>query len=304
MGPATWLVANPYARQGRARFDQARTRLPPVCDLQGINCPNNGDEFRACLRRGLEQGIAWFAIVGGDGTLSMAANELAGQGAVMIPLPAGTGNTFAWAMNLPRRLDAWVDMVRDGHVERIDVGVVEAGGESRLFLNSATIGVTSTLLRYLTESQKRRFGLGAWMLEIGRALKNAPMVDSWIQCAEGGDRFQTRQLVIVNGSGLAGPLGVAGGRTAGRDGLLEVFSVGSGSAGSMLRVAARILVANHRRDPAAHFRRASQFDVFTTPALPMDIDGEPWHSTPARFSVRPLALQVLVPRPSSPQRRS
>lgn len=294
--PPTWVLANPHARRGRDTYARAMKRMASCCDLRRAAMPDTADQFRRLIRQGLDCGIGQFVVVGGDGTMSLAAQELVGHPAVLVPLPAGTGNTFAWSLKLPRRACDWHNMVIKGCTRPIDVAVAEASGDRRIFLNTATVGVTSTLISLISERDKRRFGLAAWAVHLAQAVRRAPLVDSWLLYAQGGgERFRTRQLVVANGSGLAGPLAASRKRESAYDGELEVFSLGDDSASSMVRVAARVLIARHHEDPSAHYRRLRGFDLYTTPPLTIDLDGEPWRTTPARFSVEPLALTVLVP---------
>jgi diacylglycerol kinase family enzyme len=252
--------------------------------------------FRAALQQGLGEGVRRFVVVGGDGTMSLAAQELSGTSGVLIPYPAGTGNTFAWSLEIPRNLERWKAMVERGWVRSIDVGVVEAGGEARIFLNTATIGVTSQLVGLIKAHDRRRYGLGAWLVHLGRAVQASPLIESSVLFHDGNqNRFSTRQLVIVNGAGLAGPIRMGPGHALAHDGILEIFSVGDQTARSMMRVAFGIVMARHRHDPSAHYGCARGFDVYTRPALAMDVDGEAWHCTPARFTVKPLALRVMAP---------
>ncbi len=296
--PPTCFLANPHSRYGRSLYQAGKKRLGALCDVRDWVMPNDPAAFRSAIRHGLSQGVQWFVVAGGDGTLALAAEELMERSAVMIPLPAGTGNTFAWSLKLPREWKRWESMVRRAWVREFDLGVVQAQGQQRVFLNTATVGVTSTLIDLVNERDKRRYGLAAWVVHLRNAMERAPILESFlINPQGGGDHFYTRQIVVVNGKGLAGPLASGPNSESGRDGALEIFALGDPTAASMIRVAARVLVSRHRQDPTAHYQRARTFDLYTRPALTIDLDGEAWQSTPARFSVKPLALRVMVPPP-------
>ncbi len=294
--PITVFLANRRARRGTLAFARMAAPLARVTNLVGAAIPDGEAQMAEAIRRGVANGIEWFVIAGGDGTLAMAANELVGTRAVLAVLPAGTGNTFAWAMNLPRRDADWLEMAARGFVDTMDVGLAESGRERRVFLNTATVGLTSALAGRLTVAEKRRLGLLAWPRHLGSTLNEASLVEvALLDGAGGWDRFWTRLVVVVNGCGLAGPIVAGRPPLPNQDGVLEVFALGEDSLSSMARVTARVLLARHRQDPAAHYRRVSALNLFTQPAQAMDLDGEPWGQTPARFSVLPRALSILLP---------
>ena len=294
--PRTLFLANRLARKGTLAFARMVAPLARVTNLVGAEIPEAEAAMVETIRRGLAGGIEWFVIAGGDGTLAVAANELVGTSAVLAALPAGTGNTLAWALSLPRRDSDWLAMAAQGFVDTMDVGLVQAGGQRRVFLNTVTIGLASTLAGRLTPTEKRRLGLLAWPRHLGSVLNQAPVVEVALLDASGtSDRFLTRLLVVVNGCGLAGPIVAGPPPMANQDGVLEVFALGEDSLGSMARVTVRVLLASHREDPAAHYQQASAFSLLARPAQPMDIDGESWGQTPARFSVLPRALSILLP---------
>ena len=81
---------------------------------------------------------------GGDGTLSAAAEALAGGDVPLGVLPLGTRNHFARDLGLPdwtskRRLR----VIAAGHVRRVDVGEVNG----RVFINNCSLGVYPDLVR-------------------------------------------------------------------------------------------------------------------------------------------------------------
>ena len=86
-----------------ARPASASARPPRSCgsSASSTRCgsPGSAAEMEAVCREAGEQGAEIVAVLGGDGTVSCAANGLLGTGAALAVLPAGTGDDFARAID-------------------------------------------------------------------------------------------------------------------------------------------------------------------------------------------------------------
>lgn len=98
------------------------------------------------VRAGEVQRAVWEARVrgatvvfvgGGDGTLSAAAQVLAGTPTALGVLPLGTRNHFAADLGLPRDVEAAVAAHAAGRIVRVDVGEVNG----RVFVNNLSLGL-------------------------------------------------------------------------------------------------------------------------------------------------------------------
>jgi diacylglycerol kinase family enzyme len=92
--------------------------------------------------RGEAHAGAVVAVAGGDGTLSTAAQVLAGSEAVLAPFPLGTRNHFARRLEIGSPSDAARAIAR-GRTLRIPVGSV-AG---RIFIHHASAGIYPRMVR-------------------------------------------------------------------------------------------------------------------------------------------------------------
>lgn len=295
----TALLVNPRARHGPEGFDRLRRELAAAGGVILAAMPDGRTAFLAALETALARGAEFVVIGGGDGTLALAASVLAATQAVLVPAPLGSGNSFAWSLGYSPRLDQWWRGVRSGRVIAVDLGRAIAGGEQRVFLTAASLGVSSLLVESLSVEQKRRWGLMAWALEALDALKETPRLDLTVIADTGYDRFFTRQYVVLNGSALAGPF-LAGEPEAYQDGELVGLTVGE-RPGGMLRAVSRLVMAGLVPNPAMHLRRGRQFDIFSQPPLVADLDGEPWRPPPLRLTVAQAALRVLLPGRAAPR---
>ena len=290
----TLLVANPKSRLGRDMHRMLARQLGRQLNLSSSVVAESPQALSESISDALRQGIRRVIVAGGDGTVSLAANLLAGTGLPLGVIPAGTGNTFWWGLGYERHIDDWVEGLSRGRLQTFDLGEAHAGGDRRLFLNSLTIGVSEHLVELLTPGAKRHFGLLAWPLRLAQALGDTPAIGVQLICPDGEDRFETRQLVVANSRTVAGPIRSARDSSP-ADGLLDVFRIGGPSLASMLRVTVRLLRGHLLHDHEARFRHVEAVRIETDPPVPVDIDGEVWQRTPVDIGVLRGALHVLLP---------
>ncbi len=116
-------------------------------------------------RRGLAEGCDLIAPLGGDGTINEALQAVAGSGAAMLPLAAGTANVFA------RETGMGLDAVKTAASlsalqERVvPLGVAEfpADGRERLFLLMCGAGIDANAVYNIDSGLKRQVGILAYV---------------------------------------------------------------------------------------------------------------------------------------------
>lgn len=130
------LLAN--VSSGRSG-DAAAARIRASASRLGVNVdvrPTEGGKIGPTVRSLVRSGRPVVAVAGGDGTLTSAANQIAGSGASLIPVPIGTLNHFARKLGIGSP-EAGLEALLDGETREIPVGVLD----DALFLNTATIGL-------------------------------------------------------------------------------------------------------------------------------------------------------------------
>jgi diacylglycerol kinase (ATP) len=135
-------ILNPNADRGRtAQLAESLQRaVGDQLDLEIIASKRRGDAVKlaqAAARRGRQAVIA----IGGDGTVHEVANGLMtlppASRPAMAVLPAGSGNDFAYALNISNDVDALIASLGAGVTRAVDVGAVHSeDGRSRYFVNN------------------------------------------------------------------------------------------------------------------------------------------------------------------------
>jgi diacylglycerol kinase (ATP) len=89
--------------------------------------------------------------VGGDGTVTMLANELLGTDMALGILPAGSANGMARELNIPLTITEALDVVEGGQVKNVDV--IDVNGHICLHLSD--IGLNAQLIKHFEEGNIR-----------------------------------------------------------------------------------------------------------------------------------------------------
>lgn len=137
---AALVVANPHARRVR-RGEWRKPAERALGRRYGIEIvsPDTPDAAAALVRERMaaEQRPAVVVAVGGDGTVRLVAQELAGTGVPLGVIPLGTGNDFARANGIPDDIPGAIDRIVRRSSRAIDL--LEVNG--RLFVTAGGIGI-------------------------------------------------------------------------------------------------------------------------------------------------------------------
>ena len=143
-------------------------------------------------RAAASEGVDVVVVLGGDGTLSEAANGLPGTDTALASLPGGSTNVFSRIIGVPDDpMDAagWLlDALDRGAVSRIGLGVADG----RYFLFHCGIGFDAAVV----EQVERR---GPWKRWAGHPLFMYTAMDAWLR------RRNRRRppLVVLDADGTA-----------------------------------------------------------------------------------------------------
>jgi diacylglycerol kinase (ATP) len=288
------LVANSGARQTAETFAKARLMLVERgVRLTMTHVVDNHKDLCRYVRRAVKSGCELIIVAGGDGTMTAAAGQLAKTKTLLGVLPLGTGNSFAMSLGITD-LDIAVEAIVAGRVASIDLGNVNG----TYFANFATIGLSSTIARATPNGLKKILGAAAYVLAgLLPALRSRPF-----RCkARIGKQkiaFQTYQVIVANGRYFGHtPLTPEASLTSGN---LTFYSTTDATIVDAAKTYTSLLLDRQALLPNAHIIEARELRVSTRPAQPLAIDGEQCGMTPARFTVVPGALRVMVPAVTQP----
>jgi diacylglycerol kinase (ATP) len=232
-------------------------------------------------RKALAQGAEVIFVWGGDGTVQRCIDAVAGTGAAVAILPAGTANLLASNLQIPADLAEAVRAGLKGERHRFDTGSVN--GEH--FAVMAGAGFDARMIKEAGHGQKGRFGRAAYLLAGAKNL-NTPRARAIIEVD--GRRFYKGRVSCVLVGNVAKVLGgveVFRGAEP-DDGLLELGLVTAKNPAEWARALGRVVQGRAGESPFIEVTRGERFRVRFNRPVPYELDGG------ARGTVKELRIKV------------
>jgi YegS/Rv2252/BmrU family lipid kinase len=315
MTPRTVLIVNPKSQGGRLgkRWKDVAETIGRAFPFEEAVTQGPGDATRLtreALRGGAERVVA----IGGDGTINEVVNGFFDDaGTAIAPeasfavIPYGTGGDFRRSVQMPTELADAAKVIAANHRRKIDVGRLEftrtAGGRAaRMFANIASFGVSGVVDRLVNASGKK---LGRLGFAVATARATWSYKNQRVQLVfDGADRVEATisTVAIANGRYFGGAMMVAPDAEL-DDGVFDVIAMGDFGFGDLLTSGRRIYKGTHLSMEKVTARRARVVDaepIDPGAVVELDVDGENPGRLPARFTMVPSALWIVVPGPAAP----
>ena len=294
----TVVIANPISggRQGSRRVqslvDALAERRVSV-DLHWTTGPGDA----AAHARALEAGVDRLVIAGGDGTLNEVLNGLRDPTRLPVALlPTGTANLLARDLKLPRRPDRVAELVVEGRVRPLDMGLVE----KQRFLAIVSCGFDAMVVQAIQRTRSGSLGYRGYLAPILRTvLDYEPPV---LSVSLDGKRPRRVALAIVSNVRNYAGLFSAADRAQPDSGVLDVLLFPKASVPRLLRYAAAGFVGRVSRLPEVIYRTARRIEIEpgdpgngASVEVPIQVDGDARGTTPVRIELAPVRFPLLVP---------
>jgi diacylglycerol kinase (ATP) len=291
------VLTNPLSGHGNAPHatERAVARFQrqglDVCAIVGTDA----DHARRLVREALDAGTDALVVVGGDGVISLALQELAEGDVPLGIVPAGTGNDHAREFGLPTNdPEAAADVIVGGRTETIDLGrITDRSGAVKWFGTVMAAGFDSLVsdrtnrmrwphgrMRYnvamVAELSKLR------LLPFRLAFDDGPEITTDLTLAAfGNTRSYGGGMLICPGADHS-------------DGLLDITMAHSASRTKLIRLFPTVFKGTHVNLPEITTKRAATVHV-DCPGINAYADGDFAAALPVTVSAVPRALKVLVP---------
>jgi len=304
-----WPIVRKHLEAGGIDFDVCETTKPGDATTQ--------------TRTALRGGVTTIAVIGGDGTLSEAAQgffefsprleDLPSQinaDAQLAILPAGTGDDFARSLMGGREpLEKWIDILishcrRPGeeNVRLADVlyGLCDGYKTPFICLNASTMGIGGeTAARVAAQGNfMRRFS--------GEARFAAAALAALAGWRERRVRVSIDDREVMDGqmnlTAVANALYAGGGMMLSPeakidDGKLDVVTASGLNRANVVRELARIHKGGHIANPKVKIVQGEGVSIETfaaEDAMPIEADGNVRGLTPVEFRIMPKTLRFVV----------
>lgn len=283
------LIVNKKSRSGASSLEALTERLRAAgMDLHEAPLRHPG-EIPELIRRHAHD-VDCAIVGGGDGSMSAAAPALMETGLPLGILPLGTANDLARTLQIPLDLDEAATVIGKGIVHHVDVGCVNG----HHFFNVANIGLGVTVKHLLTPDLKQRWGIFSYAHCLLRAVREFQPFHAEIEYD--GRRLRVRSLQIAVGNGRH----YGGGMTIAEDASLEdarfhLYSIRPLNWWNLAKIGPSLRSGEF--DPGAPVDIASgvHITISTRKPMPITADGESVAMTPARFTMLPRAVKIIVP---------
>lgn len=242
----------------------------------------------------MTRGADRVVVCGGDGSLHLAVQELAGSTTALAILPIGTGDDNARTLGIPLKDPAAAaDVVLDGVRRTVDLGHVAAhDGTTRYFLGVLSSGfdswVNERANRMTWPKGKARYSIAI----LGELRTFAPV--SYEVTVDGTTLRDGAMLVAVgNGTSYGGGMMICPSAVP-DDGLLDLTWLHAVGKTTFIRAFPSVFRGTHVEHPYVSTHRGSSIRL-DAPGQLAYADGERVGPLPVQITAKASALQVIVP---------
>lgn len=257
-----------------------------------VHVTASGRDLRLQARQAVEEGLERLVVAGGDGSMHIVVQELAGSDTALAPIAAGRGNDFATCAGVPRELEAALEMATLGPVRRVDYG--RAGDVA--FVVHCGVGFDSEAARWANEQQIAK-GILSYPLSVLRTLVSFEPPRLRVEYEGGVFDDEAMLVVCANCWRFGGGMRIAPEATI-DDGLLDVIIARRLSRAAILALLPRVYLGRHTTHPAVTVVRSPWARISLDRRMEMYGDGEEMlrvDETPLDVRVHPGGLKVVGP---------
>ena len=281
-----WLVlSNPTSGGGAGQryreltLELLKERSIPFRDITSSSYTAAQEE----LRRSLNDQIKGVIVVGGDGMVHLAVQELALSKTPLALVPAGTGNDFArtLGLNLEKPLENLkVALLRSP--EAVDLGVVN----DRFFAEILSTGFDSIVNERANSFQRIK---GRMKYNIAILLVLSTFKPKTYRFRIDGITFESKAMLIAvsNGQSYGGGMRITPDASI-DDAQFDVMILGPVSRFEFLRVFPKVFTGKHVSHPAVKILKGKEVDIDSDAVA--YADGERIGNLPIRARVAPQSL--------------
>jgi len=301
--PRMRIIVNPAAGAGKTakKWPQIMTLLKSLgLDFEHdvTEAPGHAIELaKSAAKKGYEIVVS----VGGDGTLHEIVNGLHEAGAttdVAVGIVnTGTGADYIRTLGLPRRYKEACKCLLSPSRRTVDLGVVEytkdGQRKKRLFVNFAGIGFDAEVVKATTEKFKALGDMPSYLMGLFSTLMSYENRD--VSITVDGEHGERRICTVLLNNGRYGGGGMMPAPNADPgDGFFDLVIIDDITKPDLIMSLPRIYRGTHLTHPKVTLMRAREVEITPTLTSAVQADGELLGEAPARFTVLPAALTVII----------
>ncbi|MEJ8755422.1 diacylglycerol kinase family protein [Pontibacter sp. H259] len=294
--PRTILfVINPIA--GDIDKEDLEEDIIAICTEHGLHYhfyKTTGDKDKEHIKELLhtQKPEAVFAI-GGDGTVSIVADQLIDSGIPLGIIPLGSGNGLAKDLHIPQDTEDALELIHTHVIRNIDTLTIN--GHPSIHL--ADLGFNALVVKRFSEGESRGPGAYAW-IALQEFLSYEP---KFYTIETDTERFEGEAFMVTIANANAfgsnatiNPTGIL------NDGRFEICLIERFPKAAGLGILYKLYTDSI--DDSVYTRKLTcrSATIYNTDKEVMHIDGEPVpHSDVVKVQIKPKSLKVILPVPAN-----
>jgi len=297
------LIVNPAA--GAGKTGKHWPRIKSFLQKIGVRFENDLTEAPGhaveLARAAVGKGYRLIVSVGGDGTINEVVNGMYDAGGLknvqLGIIGTGTGGDYIRTLGVSRDYREACEHLLHPVPMTVDLGMVthDINGQKcrRLFTNFAGLGFDAEVVRATTKKFKKLGSVPSYLLGLVTTLVTYHNRDLTISIDGKTEERKVCTVIMSNGKYGGGSMFIAPQADI-KDGLFDVVIIGDVSKPDLLASLPRIYRGTHLTHPKVTLKRAREVEIQSKQRIALQADGELLGEAPARFSILPTALTVLV----------
>lgn len=302
------LLVNPTAALGTAhRVGRQVSQLLRLAGISVVDISGPSTEVARARAEEVRSRLTALVVVGGDGTVSLGAELVAGSPVRLGVVPAGSGNDFARSLGIPLDdPDAAVRLLLQAlsrPVVAIDALEITSADPEALVHRSLAVGSVSLGFDALVNARANGARRGAGTRYVAAVLRELPAFRPipfrlTIDGQEPED-LDTSLLTIANASTFGGGMRIVPEARV-DDGQADMVTLTGLGRSQLLRFFPRVFRGTHTDVPGFRIRPVREVEAASRDGrlLRVYADGEPRCQLPVRVRVLPGAVRILAEPPA------
>lgn len=287
------LIVNPSSGKelGEQYSDHALKTMKEMGYETVLRLTKGEGDAMEFAREACEKRYDFLAAMGGDGTINEAINGMAEQEyrPIFGLIPLGTVNDFARALNIPMKPEEAIDIFKQNHVQKTDVGKIN----DRYFINIVAVGALAEASFSTPVEQKSKLGPLAYIIEGMKKMKEKQPFELKVQSEHDWEGEALLMLVALTNS--VGGMETIAPEAKVNDGQLHVFIIKDMALPKFLLLLPKILLGELAESEHVHYMKVTKLQATSTYEMIANVDGDEGDPLPITIENLKQHLDILVP---------
>jgi len=293
------IIANPITRRVKEKLFQVERTFKEKGANYDTYFTRGPRDAEVVTREFVEDGWDTFVVLGGDGTVSEVINGIYRAKRFINCeckigiVPTGSANDFALEVGINLDAEKGALRILRGEYRELDLVEAEYGNYKRLIHVDAGLGMTSDGLRKLQVKNRR---LPGPLMYIALSFKVVfGYRNKLVHYVVDGEKLDAKTTVLIVSMGNY-YLGFKNFRPDARenDGIFEITILHDMNWIETLGAIADLIQGKLMKNKKVICKRARELYITSDPLLGMNIDGELRGFLPAKFTVKPKVLKIII----------